>query len=37
MYDNCAFVNACGFEGGTATVGTLEQVESLKKWLKKEK
>jgi len=33
MSDNLASMNACMFVGGTATARTLEQMESLKKWL----
>ncbi len=35
LLDNRASMNARMSEGGTATVRTLEQVESLKKWLEK--
>jgi len=37
LLDNRASMNARMSEGGTATVRTLEQVESLKVWLGKEK
>jgi argininosuccinate lyase len=37
LLDNRASMNARMSEGGTATVKTLEQVESLKVWLSKEK
>ena len=37
LLDNRASMNARQSEGGTATVRTLEQVESLKHWLDKEK
>jgi len=37
LLDNRASMNARQSEGGTATVRTLEQVESLKGWLSKEK
>jgi len=37
LLDNRASMNARVSEGGTATVRTLEQVESLKKWLGNEK
>ncbi len=37
LLDNRASMNARMSEGGTATVRTLEQVESLKGWLSKEK
>jgi len=37
LLDNRASMNARVSEGGTATVRTLEQVESLKKWLGKQK
>jgi len=37
LLDNRASMNARQSEGGTATVRTLEQVESLKDWLDKEK
>ncbi len=33
LLDNRASMNARKSEGGTATVRTLEQIESLKKWL----
>jgi len=33
LLDNRASMNARMSEGGTATVRTLEQVKSLKKWL----
>jgi len=36
LLDNRASMNARISEGGTATVRTLEQVESLKKWLEKQ-
>jgi argininosuccinate lyase len=37
LLDNRASMNARQSEGGTATIRTLEQVESLKDWLNKEK
>ena len=37
LLDNRASMNARMSEGGTATIRTLEQVESLKVWLSKEK
>jgi len=37
LLDNCASMNARMSEGGTATARTLEQVESLKSWLSREK
>ena len=37
LLDNRASMNARQSEGGTATVRTLEQVESLKNWLEKQK
>jgi len=37
LLDNRASMNARESEGGTATVRTLEQVENMKDWLKKQK
>jgi len=37
LLDNRASMNARTSEGGTATVRTLEQVESLRGWLKDKK
>jgi argininosuccinate lyase len=34
LLDNRASMNARKSEGGTATIRTLEQIESLKDWLK---
>jgi len=36
LFDNRASMNASQPEGGTSTVRTLEQVESLKSWLEKQ-
>ena len=37
LLDNHASMNARMSEGGTATVRTLEQITTLKEWLKQEK
>ena len=36
LLDNRASMNARQSEGGTATIRTLEQVESIKEWLDKQ-